>query len=117
MVKQLKSTHQDLSELFDREIKTKHIAERLKCCSNEENSAKLREEMERIDFDVMGIGKDGETVGYVERIELRTGPAKNFKKNFFHHNLWKNQNSFLLLYRHCVIVEGSLLPDKDMWQE
>jgi hypothetical protein len=81
-MKQLKSTHQDLRKLFEHEIKIKHVAERLKCCSYDEESSKLRKEMEDLDFDVMGIEEEGEVRGHVKRLELGTGPVKNYEERF-----------------------------------
>ena len=81
-MRQLKSTYQDLRKLFEHEIKIKHIAERLKCYNYEEESSKLRQEMEDLDFDFMGIEEDGEVKGYVNRLELGTGPVKNYKRKF-----------------------------------
>jgi predicted transcriptional regulator len=97
-MKQLKSTYQDLRRLFERQIKIKHIAENLQCCTYEKESAELRQEMEDLDFDVMGIENDGKVEGYVERLDLRTGPVKNYKKRFLPSELMEESAPLLTAF-------------------
>jgi hypothetical protein len=97
-MKQLKSTYQDLRKLFEREIEIKHIAEHLQCRNYEEESAKLRQEMEDTDFDVMGIENEGKVEGYVKRSDLKTGPVKNYKKRFLPSELIEESAPLLVAF-------------------
>lgn len=81
-MKQLKSTYQELRELFENEIKIKHIAENLKCCNYEDASTIIKKQMEKSDFDVMGIKNKGKIEGFIYRSDLKPAPIKNYKKTF-----------------------------------
>lgn len=81
-MKQLKSTYQELRELFENEIKIKHIAEDLKCCNYEDSSSIIKNQMTCYDFDVMGIKNNGKIEGFIYRSELKTGEIRNYKKTF-----------------------------------
>ena len=86
-MKQLKSTYQELRELFENEIKIKHIAEDLKCCTYEDASTIIKKQMEKSDFDVMGIKSKRKIKGYIYRSDLKTGPIKNYEKKFVNSDL------------------------------
>jgi len=75
-MKQLKSTYRDLHDLFGRDINATHILEQLRSCHAEESAAAVRQRMEKLDFDVMGIEDKGEVDGYVER----SSPGTETKK-------------------------------------
>lgn len=81
-MKQLKSTYRDLHDLFGRDINAMHILEHLKSCHAEESAAAVRQRMEKLDFDVMGIEDKGEVDGYVERSSLGTGACRTYKSKF-----------------------------------
>ena len=81
-MKQLKSTYQELRELFENEIKIKHIAEDLKCCNYEDSSTIIKNQMDSCDFDAMGIKNKGKIVGFIHRSELKTGLIKKYEKSF-----------------------------------
>jgi len=78
-MKQLKSTYLELRELFENQIKIKHISEELKCCYFGDSSTNIRKQMESHDFDVMGIKDKGKIVGFISRLELENGSINNYK--------------------------------------
>ncbi|MCR3906994.1 MAG: hypothetical protein NUK62_08235 [Tenericutes bacterium] len=81
-MKQLKSTYKELRELFENEIKIKHIAEDLKCCTYEDSSITVKNQMEYYDFDVMGIKNRGKIIGFIYRSDLKNGAVKKYRKTF-----------------------------------
>lgn len=81
-MKQLKSSYQDLRDLYDHNISVKYILEPLQSCRADEDSAVVRKRMEDKDFDVMGIEENGEVYGYVERSTLTDGPCGKHSKIF-----------------------------------
>lgn len=81
-MKQLKSTSQDLRDLFERSITVKHVAEKLKSCKAHDDSTVVRKLMEKLDFDVMGIEDDGAVYGYVEQSKLETGQCMKYQRIF-----------------------------------
>ena len=87
IMRQLKSTYQDLRELFENEIKIRHIAEDLKCCSYEDASTIIKQQMEISDFDVMGIKSKRKIEGFIYRSDLKTGSMKNYEKKFANSDL------------------------------
>ena len=113
-MKQLKSTYQDLHNLFEQEIKIKHIAERLKCCNYEVESSKLRQEMEDLDFDVMGVEKEGEVKGYVKRLELGVGPVKNYQQSFLPSELIEETAPMLTAFSALHDVQQKFVTHKNM---
>lgn len=86
-MKQLKSSSRDLRDLFEYNITVKHIQENL--CSRESNSDAItvREEMKKLDFDVMGIEEAGDLYGYVEQSKLIDGRCKDHVQIFRHSEL------------------------------
>lgn len=81
-MKQLKSTYQELRELFDKQIKIQHITEELQFCNSEELSENVRCQTKFSDFDVIGLETDGRIDGFICKSEIREGPVKNYKKPF-----------------------------------
>jgi hypothetical protein len=69
-MKHLKSTLAQLRALLDRGLSTKYIMENI--CSFDElcECASILEFMHRRDFDAVGIKRDGNVIGFVERTEL-----------------------------------------------
>lgn len=64
-MKQLKSTSQDLRDLFERNILVRHVAEDLQSCKAGESAVSVRGRMEESDFDVLGIDDDGVITQFV----------------------------------------------------
>lgn len=82
-MKQLKSRHQDLREIFELSIVARHIAEfNLQVCGPEEEAKTTRERMRQKDFDVLPLEEDGRISGYVEQSRLVVGKCKEHLKAF-----------------------------------
>ena len=82
-MKQLKSRHKDLRNLFAHSITVRHVLEKLQSCHADDDATVVRKRMEEdLDFDVMGVEEDGEVYGYVERSSLGTGPCRRYKRMF-----------------------------------
>ncbi len=81
-MKQLKSTSQDLRDLFEHSITVKHVAEKLKSCKAHDDAAVIKKCMEKLDFDVMGIEDEGAVYGYVEQSKLETGQYMKYQRIF-----------------------------------
>lgn len=69
-MKRLKSTSQDLREMFTHSIAACHIAEPLASFDVQASVAEVLAFMDRRDYDVVGVRRDGLVVGYVERASL-----------------------------------------------
>ncbi len=70
-MKHLKSTSQDLREMFARNVAVRHIAEPLASFDLETPPSTLLAFMDEHDYDVVGVRRDGLVEGYVERVSLR----------------------------------------------
>lgn len=82
-MKQLKSRHEDLRNLFAQSITVRHVLEKLQSCHTDDDATITRKRMEEeLDFDVMGVKEDGEVYSYVERSDLGTGPCGRYKRTF-----------------------------------
>lgn len=81
-MKHLKTSLQDLRDLFEHRIAVRYIAEKLEVCRDDEDAAEIRRHMEATNFDVLGIERDGVVYGYVERTRLTTGPGRDFHCSF-----------------------------------
>ena len=94
-MKQLKSTYRDLRDLFGRDINAMHILEQLQSCHAEESAAVVRQRMEKLDFDVMGVEDKGEVDGYVERSSLGPRPCRTYKRKFVSSELIKESTPLI----------------------
>jgi hypothetical protein len=72
-MKYLKSSLQDLRELFDGSITVREIAESLTSFDADCDAALIRQFMESKDYDVVGVRQDGLVSGYVNRVNLTGG--------------------------------------------
>jgi hypothetical protein len=81
-MKQLKSTCEDLRNLFERDITVRHVFEELKTFDFNEKACKVQKEMEELDFDVSGVRRDGIVYGYVERTGLGSGQCEDYVRKF-----------------------------------
>ncbi len=69
-MKHLKSSLNDLRELFEHSITVRHISEPLASFDADHPAAQVLEFMEEKDYDVVGVRKDGLVSGYVRREDL-----------------------------------------------
>lgn len=80
-MKQLKSTHQDLRLTFSN-VQAKHICEIFQSVPEYISSVDLCQDMNELDFDVMGVHQNGSIIGYVNKIDLETGDCSDHMKQF-----------------------------------
>ena len=81
-MKHLKSNSQDLRGLFEDSITVKYVAEPLKTVPAQEEAAVVRQWMEALNFDVVGVEDTGVICGYVERNSLATGRCGDYQRIF-----------------------------------
>jgi hypothetical protein len=72
-MKQLKSSGEDLRELFDQNITMRHIAEPLTSFDADHPASAVRLFMEERDYDVVGVRHTGLVSAYVKRADLDDG--------------------------------------------
>jgi hypothetical protein len=86
-MKQLKSSVEDLREIFEKNIAVRHIAEPF--CSFDEvaDAQKVRDFMNRADYDVVGVRQRGLVTGYVHRTALVQGKIGDHLKKFESHEI------------------------------
>jgi len=81
-MKQLKSSIEDLREIFEKGIKARHIAESF-CSFDESAIAKdIKKILDEKDFDIIGIRTNGEINGYAYRKDLSEGRLGKYFKEF-----------------------------------
>lgn len=81
-MKQLKSSSQDLRDLFEHSITVRHIAEKLQSCQADDDAVGVRRRMEEFDFDVLGLEEKGVVSGYIEQSSLETGTCIKYLHTF-----------------------------------
>ncbi len=94
-MKYLKSTSEELKQLFDQQITAKHIAESFKSFDDKADADEVREFMEEMEFDVIGVRKNGEITGYVLQKELKNGQLKTDFKKFEDSDVIPNTTSLI----------------------
>ena len=77
-MKHLKSSLNDLRELFEHSITVRHISEPLASFDADHPAAQVLEFMEKKDYDVVGVRKDGLVSGYVRREDLSLEDGDKF---------------------------------------
>ena len=80
-MKQLKSNLTDLRKIFEN-IRARHICEIFQSHPLDTDSKIVKEDIEKKDFDVMGLSKNGIICGYVNRCDLINGSCKDYKNEF-----------------------------------
>jgi len=80
-MKQLKSNLTDLRKIFDN-IRALHICEIFQSHPLDTDSKIVKEDMEKKDFDVMGLRENGIICGYINRCDLINGPCNKYKIEF-----------------------------------
>lgn len=103
-MKQLKSTLDDLRQVFERSITLKHIAEPLSCFASGTSAANARQYMEDQDFDVLGVTSRNLVSGYVQRSICPHGKVADHLTAFAADDIvdenWPLADVFNLLGRH-----------------
>ncbi|RPH47176.1 MAG: hypothetical protein EHM85_20365, partial [Desulfobacteraceae bacterium] len=77
-MKQLKSTSQQLKELFDRAITAKFLAEPISSFDHAIDATTVKIFMDEHDYDVVGIRRNGSVIGYVKRSDLQDGICEKY---------------------------------------
>ncbi|MBI4524720.1 MAG: hypothetical protein HY695_13025 [Deltaproteobacteria bacterium] len=72
-MKHLKSSVEDLRDLFETGISVRHIAEPLVSFDSDQPAPAIKQFLTEKDFDVVGVRKDGAVVGYAKIDELADG--------------------------------------------
>lgn len=60
----------ELQDIFIDNITTKFIYEPLACCKNDDFASDVQDLMKGRDFDILGVIKDDNTIGYIKRSDL-----------------------------------------------
>ncbi len=84
-MKHLKSTSQDLRNLFESSITIEYVAESLQAISAEKPITEVLHWMKEQDFDVVGVEIENRITGYVERSSLvsaKCGQCSDYQKLF-----------------------------------
>lgn len=81
-MKQLKSSIEDLSEIFEKNIAVRHIAEPICSFDESADAQDVRDFMNRVDYDVVGVRQRGLVTGYLRRTELVQGKIGAYLKEF-----------------------------------
>lgn len=97
-MKQLKSTYQDLRDLFTSYINIRHILEPLKSCKARESAATAKRRMENKDFDAMGVEDKGKVEGYLEKMSLGTGLCRDYIVKFTPSDLVEESTSLVDIF-------------------
>jgi hypothetical protein len=72
-MKCLKSTSQDLRELFHRNISVRYIAEHLTSFDEDARAFDINAFMIANDYDVVGVRRHGQVIGYAQRTDMNNG--------------------------------------------
>lgn len=64
------TTFSEIQDIFIDNITTKFIYEPLACCKDDDFANDVLDLMKIRDFDVLGVLKDGKTIGYLEKTDL-----------------------------------------------
>jgi len=75
IMKHLKSSSQNLRELFEQNISVRHIAEPLTSFDYELPVSTVFSFMKKHDYDVVGVRRDGLVIGYIEQAPHATGDS------------------------------------------
>jgi len=81
-MKRLKSSAEDIRDLFTTSITARHIAEALVSFDADRSAAEVRTFMKKKDFDVIGVRHDGQVSHYANRNDLVSGTLGDFKLAF-----------------------------------
>ncbi len=81
-MKYLKSTSEDLKNLFTHGITVNYIAESFRSFDYTADAMTVHRFMKEKEYDVVGIRKNGKIVGYVEQNELNKGHLMDHLKRF-----------------------------------
>jgi len=98
-MKHLKSSLQDLRELFERSITVREIAEPLISFDSDQSAVRVRLFMEERDYDVIGVRQDGLIGGYARRDDLSDGKLGDHKVPFKKKDLMMDTDPLLKVFK------------------
>lgn len=78
---------QELREIFDRSICVRDIAEPLASFDSSQPATQIRDYLEKIDFDVVGVRVDGVINGFARKIDLSSGMIGEYVVEFSEANV------------------------------
>jgi len=81
-MKHLKSSLNDLRQVFDRSVTVRYLAEPFVSFDAQREAPCVRTFMEAKDFDVVGVRQNGTVEGYVHRVDLQDGTLEQYVKLF-----------------------------------
>jgi len=98
-MKQLKSSMEDLREIFDKSVKARHIT--VSFCSFDESAMAqdVKSILDEKDFDVVGVRTNGEINGYACKKDLSDGKLGKYSKEFDPSELLSDNTSIFEVLR------------------
>ena len=97
-MKYLKSTSEDLKLLFDQQITVKHIAESLRSFDDNAGADQVKDFMEEMEFDVIGVRQRGKISGFALQKDLNRGQLKDYLRKFEDSEIISNTTSLITVF-------------------
>jgi hypothetical protein len=77
------TTFKDLQDIFDSQVTTKHIFEPLSCAFPNDSAEEINNEMNALDFDVLGVvDNDNKVLGFIRKENLKDGSVIDYIDKF-----------------------------------
>lgn len=94
MKKEIKiSPYDSLHNLFSNNISISHISEELVSCNYQDNAEDIKRKLNKNNFDVIGVEKNNEVIGFLERKTLKKGKCEKYLQYFSSSNLVSESTS------------------------
>ncbi|MCA0448111.1 MAG: CBS domain-containing protein [Bacteroidetes bacterium] len=81
------TTFSELQDIFINNITTKFICEPLACCESHDSAQEVKNLMKERDFDVLGVKKANNPIGYILRHDLENGSVEKYIQPFDTNNI------------------------------
>jgi hypothetical protein len=98
-MKALKTSLQELREVFEKSITVRDIAEPIISFDSSQQASDVRELLERRDFDVVGVRKAGNMIGFAKKTDLVEGVLADHATNFDGRNQLSDRTSLLDVFK------------------
>jgi len=99
IVKALKTSLQEMREIFDRSINVRDIAESLASFDSIQQANQIREYLEQRDFDVVGVREDGVIKGFAKKEDLTSGLMADHVIEFSEKNVLPERAPLLQVFK------------------